>query len=316
MMLLLQSHGKMTTRELADKLEVSERTILRDMDALSAAGVPVVAERGQYGGWRLLGNFRSAISGMKLDDLKSLFILPSDRMLEELAIETGGQDIRRKLMASMPEAVRRSAKAFMEKIYIDTGTWKPSASEGERLRILREVQAALWEDRKLLIDYRNVSGERSERQVCPLGLVAKGNTWYLVALNEQGEYRTYRLTRIHRAEVMAESFTRPEHFDLIDHWKRSMRQFAASLPSYEIEVTVDRSILGRVTYTDKFLQMAEFIKDEAGQPAQLRLRFDTEEEAVRYVLGYGGRMKVERPAHLIPLIVEEARQVLRLYEEA
>lgn len=78
----------------------------------------------------------------------------------------------------------------------------------------------------------------------------------------------------------------------------------------------DKLILGRVTYTDKFLQMAEFIKDEAGQPAQLRLRFDTEEEAVRYVLGYGGRMKVERPAHLIPHIVEEARQVLRLYEEA
>jgi len=315
-MLLLQNQGKLTTRELADKLEVSERTILRDMDALSAAGVPVVAERGQYGGWRLFDTFRSAISGLTLDDLKSLFILPSDKLLEELAIRTGGQDIRRKLMASMPDVVKRSARDYMEKIYIDTGTWKPSAMEGERLKTLREVQAALWEDRKLRINYRNAEGELGERTVCPLGLVVKGNVWYLIASNEQAEYRIYRISRIHETEVLPETFARPENFDLIEYWKRSKQQFAASLPSYEVQVTVDRSIMGRVTFTDKFLQMAEFVSDADDPTPLLKLRFDTEQEAVQYVLGFGSKMKIVQPAHLIPLIVAEARQVLRMYEEA
>src|SRR5690606_5882662 len=85
-MMLLQTGGKMTTRQLAERLEVSERTILRDMDALSGAGIPVTAERGKYGGWKLLDGFRSAVSGLKLDELKSLFILPSDHLLEQLGI--------------------------------------------------------------------------------------------------------------------------------------------------------------------------------------------------------------------------------------
>jgi len=196
-MLLLQNNGKMTTRQLAETLEVSDRTILRDMDALSAAGIPVVAARGKAGGWTLHDRFRGAISGLTLDELKSLFILPSDQVLEQLGIRPGGSGVRRKLAAAMPASIRDSARQYLEKIHIDTGTWKPA--NGGLAETLRTVTAALWEDRKLRIRYRKADGNAAERVVCPLGLVAKGSVWYLAAMHGDREYRAYRVSRIVQA---------------------------------------------------------------------------------------------------------------------
>mgnify|MGYP001276821599 CR=1 FL=1 len=337
-MILLQNNGKMTTRQLAESLEVSERTILRDMDALSASGIPVTAERGKSGGWKLIDRFRSSVSGLKLDELKSLFILPSDQLLDQLGIRPGGLEIRRKLAASMPQAVKNSAQQYLEKIYIDTGTWKPSGSE--LTETLRQVQSALWEDRTIRIQYQKANGEFSERVVCPMGLVAKGNVWYLVAMNGEGisnanrggtvensernergggwqpEYRSYRISRIRRAEIQPESFARPEPFNLAAYWKESKQQFAASLPHFEVKVLVDPAIVNRITFTDKFLQKAEIGKAEGGGMVPAMLHFDSEEEAVEYVLGFGGKMKIVQPEDLIPLVIEQARAAIALYADS
>src|SRR5690606_35780480 len=144
-MILLANNGKMTAKQLSQQLEVSYRTILRDMDALSFAGIPVVAERGQAGGWRLPDHFRSAISGLKLEELKPLFILPSEQMLEELGMQAHGTLVRHKLLASLPSGVKNEARSFFDKIHLDSGSWKPSRRQHAALRT---VQQALWDDLK------------------------------------------------------------------------------------------------------------------------------------------------------------------------
>ena len=312
-MLLLQNNGKMTTAQLAEALEVSGRTILRDMDALCAAGIPVVAERGKSGGWKLIDRFRSSISGLTLDELKSLFILPSDQVLEQLGIRPGGAGIRRKLAAAVPQAMRSSARQYLEKIHIDTGTWKPGG--GRQPETLQTVMAALWEDRRLRIRYRKADGETTEREVCPLGLVAKGSAWYLAAMHADGECRSYRVSRVAGAEILPDTFARPAQFDLAAWWKESKERFAAALPRIEVRVLADPSVVGRLTFPERFVEIGEIGEaEEEGGWRTAVLVFQTEEEAARYVLGFGGKMRIVSPASLIPLVVEEAKAAIAQYE--
>jgi len=311
-MVLLQNNGKMTTEQLSRTLEVSQRTILRDMDALSLSGIPVIAERGKAGGWKLMDRFRSQISSLTLADMKTLFILPSEKILEELGLHNNGLDIRQKLLASMPGPAKRDAQQYLEKIYIDTGTWQQPSSE--KSKALNIVQQALWENKKLSILYEKADGYRSQRLVHPLGLVSKGSAWYLVALNDNNEYRNFRMSRIVQAAIEAEEFIRPEHFHLAEYWKQSKLDFTEALPSFEVQVLAHREMIGRMTFTDKFVKRVD-ANSETGKPlVNVTLKFNTEQEAIEYVLGYGGRIRLVQPEYLIDKIVQQARMVIEMYE--
>lgn len=310
-MMFLQNNAIMTTKELAGRLEVSQRTILRDMDALSHSGIPVVAERGKAGGWRLMDHFRHQLSGLKLEDMKALFIIPSEKMLDDLGIKTHGLDIRQKLLANLPSSTKTQARNFLEKIYIDTGTWKSSPEKNKALMV---VQQALWEDQKLKIVYQKTNGSCSHRVVSPLGLVAKGSSWYLVALNEKDEYRNFRLSRIIQVECAPEIFTRPEHFHLAEYWKQSKLEFTESLPSLKVKVLVDPAIISRMTFTDKFVDKVDTDVHKHGQLVCVTLNFNTEQEAIGYVLGFGEAMKLVEPEYLIEKVLHQARSVIEMYE--
>ncbi|GIP34592.1 YafY family protein [Paenibacillus sp. J2TS4] len=169
---------KMTTKELATELEVSERTILRDMDALSHAGIPITSNRGKDGGWRLLDNFRTHLSGLNIGDVKSLFLFPSEELLKDLGFNKQTLDTRQKLLASIPDTFQEEAQVSWERIHIDSGTWRQTK---ESVHALKTVQQAVWESKRLTIVYIQANGEQKERLVEPLGLVAIGNRWYLVA---------------------------------------------------------------------------------------------------------------------------------------
>lgn len=344
MLILLQNHHKLTTQQLASMLEVSNRTIARDMDALSFVGIPVVAERGRNGGWKLMDHFRSVLSGMKLDDMKALFILPSETMLAELGIQSHGQELRQKILANLPTTTKSQAQHFIEKIYIDTDAWKTregmekdkdkgggkGGGKDGTLSILSIVQKALWEDRKLTIGYKKLDGTHSERIICPLGLVAKGSVWYIVALNDQQEYRSFRLSRITSAVIEAESFSRPEQFNLGAYWQESKQAFAKALPSFEVRVLVERNSLARMTLTDRFVEKVDVHEGvnpdvkpdvnpdvnpgENGQWVEVALNLNTEQEAIAYLLSYGTKMKLIQPEYLIEKICDQAHAIITMYK--
>ncbi len=310
-MILLQTRGKMTAKELAKELEVSDRTILRDMDALSSAGIPIVSERGKEGGWQLLDTFRSKLSGLTLEDLKTLFIFPSGELFHDLGFNIKSLDTRQKLLAAVPENYRVEAQAVWERIHVDTSTWRQAKEKTNNLKI---VQRAVFESKKLKINYEQFGGEQKIRLVEPLGLVAKGNVWYLVALRN-GDIRNYRVSRIQFAEIENESFIRPIQFDLAAYWERSKVEFIQGLPEYEIIVEIDPAIVKRINFTSKFVQVIKIDRSKGDNWPIATLCFNDKQEAVEFVLGFANKIKVIKPKELSVEILSSAVSVVKLYEK-
>ena len=197
MLLLLQAHGKQTGREMATRLEVSERTVHRDMEALSAAGVPVFALRGVRGGWQLDDQWRTQVPGLDEAELRAL-LMAQPRVIGDHRLAAAAERALDKLMAALPVALRAQAASIRQRLYVDTTGWWGTT---ENLAALPVVQDAVSRDRKLAIHYRRADGEEVERTVDPLGLVAKGAVWYLVA-HTPGGFRTYRVSRIKHATLL------------------------------------------------------------------------------------------------------------------
>ncbi len=309
-MILLQNRGKMTAKELATELEVSDRTILRDMDALSNAGIPIVSDRGKGGGWRLMDNFRTRLSGLNIDDIKSLFLFPSGKLLEDLGLNMQGLDTRQKLLAAIPGTFRDEAQAIWERIHIDSSTWQQSK---EKVHALKTVQQAVWESKKLKMYYEQANGEQKERLIEPLGLVAKGNRWYLVA-SRNGELRNYRVSRIQTAQIEEETFKRPIDFNLADYWEQSKKEFIQNLPQYDVQVEIHPAIIPRINFTGKFVQFIqrESPNDDKWIPATLR--FNDKQEAVEFILGFANKMRVISPEDLPDKVVSAAMSVIEFYK--
>ncbi|MCJ7840103.1 YafY family transcriptional regulator [Lederbergia sp. NSJ-179] len=309
-MILLQNRGKMTAKELANELEVSDRTILRDMDALSNAGIPIVSDRGKDGGWRLLDNFRSKLSGLNIEDIKSLFLFPSEKLLEDLGLNIQALDTRQKLLAAIPGTFRDEAQAMWERIHIDSSTWRQSKEKEHALKI---VQKAVWESKKLKIFYEQADGEQKERLIEPLGLVAKGNRWYLVA-SRNGELRNYRVSRIHRAKVENETFRRPLNFNLVAYWEQSKVEFIQNLPKYDVQVEIHPSIMKRINFTGKFVQLIKTENSNGEKWIPATLRFNDKQEAIEFILGFANKIRVISPKDLPNKVVSSAISVIKFYK--
>ncbi len=219
-LLLLQARGQMTGRELARKLEVSERTVHRDMEALSAAGVPIFAMRGAHGGWQLDENWQTQVPGLDEAELRAL-LMAQPRALGDKRLAAAADRAIGKLMAALPQPLRERASSIRDRLYIDTTGWRGTS---ENLSMLAIVQDAVAQDRKLSFWYWRAGKERVERTVDPLGLIAKGSTWYLFAGTDHG-YRTYRVSRMEEAKLLDAPSVRPPNFNLEAAWKISAEEF-------------------------------------------------------------------------------------------
>src|SRR5215468_2621132 len=191
-LMLLQVHRKMTASDLARRMEVCERTIHRDMEALGAAGVPVLADRGSGGGWRLLEGYRTNLTGLNEVEVQALFLSNPPRLLADLGLEKASDAALLKLLAALPAMQRDGAEYVRQRIHVDVAGWRQSE---EAVPLLPVLQEAVWRERKLRFTYLRGDGVMVERVVDPLGLVAKGSIWYLVAAVE-GEPRSYRISRL------------------------------------------------------------------------------------------------------------------------
>ena len=247
-LLLFRTERRVTTGELARRLAVSPRTIHRDMDALSGAGVPVVAGRGAGGGWYLLAEYRTNLTGLSAAELQALFLAPAARLFADLGLSGAAAGARIKLRAALMQAQHPDAADVRERIHIDVAGWRQT--EGA-LPAMPTLQAALWGDRQLRIRYRRADGSESERMIDPLGLVAKGGLWYLIAA-VAGEVRTYRVSRIAAVTLLDTPCDRPSGFDLAAHWAASSRDFLAALPQYRATVRVATEVVRAIRVGGRF----------------------------------------------------------------
>lgn len=310
-LLLLQNRGKMTTKQLANELEVTERTIHRDMEALSGAGIPVMAERGKSGGWKLLDRYRTNLTGLKDTELKSLFISPSFQLLSDLGLSKEWYDARQKMVAAMPNSFQKDSLEAWNRIHVDTSSWKQPAEKIESFKIL---QQAIWDEKKLQIKYERADGEEILRKVNPLGLVAKGSTWYLIASSDE-KIRNYRASRLISVTLIDETFTRPNDFDLANYWSESTQSFIKSLPKYKVSVEVSPSIIQRIRFTGRFVQVDKIDPPSKNGWIPISFCFDTEQEAMDYILGFGDQIRIVQPGSLKQKIYHMAKRVVHFYEE-
>ena len=310
-LLLLQNNGKLTSRELADKLEVSERTIFRDMEALSAAGIPVFAERGSGGGWRLSEGYRTHLTGMKSKEILSLLLTNPTGLLDDLGIRGDFETAFQKLLAAAPETVKRNTDFVLQRIHIDGAGWHQTG--GESFGYLPIVQEAVWNERKLLIRYRREGNEPAERLVHPLGLVAKRNVWYMVA-EVDGHLRTYRISRLLDARLLDETFERPDGFQLAQYWEQSMAEFKSSLPRYPATVILKEELLSRLS-RERYVQIGATFPARDGW-LEAELVFETLDSASEIVLSFGAQLKVKEPSELRDRVKAEARAIVELYDAA
>jgi len=312
-LLLLQVHRQMTSRELARRLEVSERTIHRDMDALSAVGIPVVAERGIGGGWGLMQQYRTNLTGLNKSEIQALFLTRPSRLLEDLGLNKASNAASIKLRAALPPTGQTDAEYASQRIHIDVTGWhRPQESIAQ----LPVVQRAVWEERKIKIVYERGPGcEPVGRLASPLGLVAKGSVWYLVA-SVDGDVRSYRVSRIKEARLTDERCVRPEAFDLAEHWEHSMDQFKTHLPKYQATLRVSPDILPRLGYAGRFAQIERVGEPEQDGWIRAWMRFQFEEEAAEYVVSFGPRIEVVEPSSLRDRVLALARSVVAFYERS
>ncbi|HVG20699.1 MAG TPA: YafY family protein [Blastocatellia bacterium] len=310
-MLLLQVHRRMTARELADRLEVSERTIHRDMDALSGAGIPVFAERGSGGGWALMEEYRTNLTGLNREEIQALFLINPSRLLDDLGLGRASDAARIKLRAALPTTSRDEAEHARQRIYIDATGWNHSE---EAIPMLPTLQEAVWKERKLHISYRRHGCPAVERLVDPLGLVAKGRAWYLVAAAD-GEPRSYRVSRVQDARVLDEPCVRPEGFDLASYWEQSTVSFKANLPRYQASVRVSPSVFPRMRYAGRFARIEQVDSPDEEGWVRVSIRFDVEEMACEYVLSFGSQMEVLEPDSLREKVIDLARGVIEFYDQ-
>lgn len=309
--LLLQSRGRLTARELAARLEVSPRTIQRDMEALSAGGVPVVAERGAGGGWSLLGEYRTSLTGLNDDELHTLFVTRPTRVLADLKLGQAAERALLKLLAALPSVRRDGAEHARQRVHIDVAGWhRPE----ESAPLLATLQEAVWRGLQLRITYARGGGcDAVERVVDPLGLVAKGSVWYLVA-SVGGEVRSYRASGVRSAEPTGTTAVRPEGFDLAEFWEKSAEQFRAHLPHYRVTARVREDVVPRLPYGGRFARVERRGERDAEGWVEVALRFDSEEMACEYALGFGTLLEVLEPPALREKVLEAARGVVALYE--
>jgi predicted DNA-binding transcriptional regulator YafY len=292
-LLFLQSRGRVTAAEVAEELEVSVKTARRDLEALSIAGIPVYSQPGRGGGWSLLGGARTDLSGLTAAEARTLFLVAGPSS----AITPEAKAALRKLVRALPETFRAEAEKAAAAVVLDPAGWggtRPATPPH-----LASLQEAVIAGVQVRLGYTDAKGEASERVVHPLGLVAKGSTWYLVADTANGR-RTFRVWRISRVELTEEPAERPAGFDLHRAWqeivetlddRRGLRRVAALVDAESVRwlrvtfgtrlVVGDTTTDGRVhvdigfppTHDDPARQLAVFAEGiEVLDPPDVRAR--------------------------------------------
>lgn len=307
LVLLLRRRGRMTATELARELEVSPRTVMRDVEALSAAGIPVYAERGCTGGFALLPGFTTDLTGLTHDEALALLTAQSRATPEALGLGPAFAAAVRKVVAAMPDSARRSATHAADRVLVRQGGWLGDPEPDPHLAAVRR---AVFADRRLRLRYAARDEPARWRTVDPVGLVEAGGRWYLLALRDGAE-RTYRLSRVEAVEELDEPVRRAGDVDLEEVWQRRRAAFVAALPTTAVTVRV------RADRRADLAAAALVLDGEgpAGGSEWLRVEaaFGDERHAERVLWMLGADAEVLAPAELRARIAARAAAAAALY---
>jgi predicted DNA-binding transcriptional regulator YafY len=308
----LQAKGRVTAQALASECEVSLRTIYRDIDALSVAGVPVYSDRGPDGGYRLLDGYRTRLNGMSRAEAEALFLtgLPGPAALLGLGSILAGAEM--KLLAALPADLRQSAETMRARFHLDAAGW---FDDLEQPALLPELTAATWRPAPITMRYQSRKDE-VERRVDPLGLVLKNGVWYLVGRIGE-DIRTYRVARISDLTVLDETFARPPGFDLQAHWRASADDFEDTL--YRDHATVRLSPLGLQRASRLSRARARAVTETAAPPdahgwREVRLPIESLREGIGVLCMLGAEAEVLEPPELRAAMADVAMKMGLIYK--
>lgn len=312
MVLLLQSRPSMTAAELARELEVSERTVARDVLSLSEAGVPVYADRGRAGGYRLIGGYRTRLTGLGRSEVEALFLSGVPAALRDMGLADAASAARLKVSAALLPELRDAADGAAQRFHLDAPAWYREPATPE---LLPAVADAVWDDRRVAARYRRKDTE-VERELEPYGLVLKAGVWYLAARAGE-DVRVYRIDRFTSVTLLDDRFTRDPDFDLPAFWAERAAQFARSILRDEVTVRLTPAGARQLRHvTDR--AGADEALAAAGEPDEqgritVTLPVESLDVAFSQLLGLGPEGEVLAPAALRERFAEAAARTYGLY---
>ncbi|WP_331648808.1 helix-turn-helix transcriptional regulator [Piscinibacter sp.] len=312
-LMLLQSRGRMSAQALAAELEVSVRTVYRDVDELSAAGVPVWADRGRLGGFQLQPGWRSRVDGLTAPEAQALFLGGLPGPAAELGLGEAMASAQLKLLAALPDGWREDARRVGSRFHLDPIDWYRGPAATDHLPAIAQ---AVWSERRIAVRYESWKGV-TRRRLEPLGLVLKAGVWYMAAGSGKEPPRTYRLSNILELVVSEERFARPKDFDLVAYWLASTRRFEREL--YRDSAVLRVSPLGMKRLRGLSTAVADAADKAAGDVdtwgwRRVTIPIESVDHAAGQMLRLGPEAQVLRPAALRKKLVETIAAMAVLYD--
>jgi predicted DNA-binding transcriptional regulator YafY len=312
LLMLLQAHGRMSATTLAEKLEVSVRTVLRDIDELSASGVPVRALRGADGGFELLEGWRTRLTGLTPAEAQAMFMVGAAGPTAQLGLGDAAESAQLKMLAALPQEWQADARRVASRFHLDAVGWY---KREERLPALPVVADAVWNSRRLTIRYDSWKAV-VDRRIEPLGLVMKSGEWYVVAAAGKGTPRTYKLSNILTLDAGG-TFTRPRGFDLAKYWNESIARFETGLYRGTATLRASAKGLKRLSYLSaavgEAVDRARAKSDSEGW-IRLTIPIESVDMAANDLLRVGAECEVLQPAELRQRIAAAATEIARIYK--
>jgi predicted DNA-binding transcriptional regulator YafY len=312
--MLLQSRGRMTAQELAEVLDVSERTIYRDIDALCSSGVPIYPEYGPGGGFALLDSYRTNLTGMTQNELSALFMLSVPSPFEKLGISQELRSALLKLSAALPAARRASEEQAHNRFLID---WEGFHAE-EPVPHLRVIQEAVWKNQRLLISFRVMRDTPiADVPADPYALVAKAGEWFLIAMRA-GRLDVLRIANLTGVRAIGETFTRQPDFDLTRYWNEWCQGYQARRKNYPVKVRLAPEALSYLPLYFGYRATEWFEHAETSQEdgwITITVTFESLQSARGQLLSLGRAVEVLEPLALRCSLIDYAAQVSQLYRE-
>ncbi|MDZ7937861.1 MAG: YafY family protein [Rhodoferax sp.] len=308
--MLLQTRGRMSAQALAEVLEVSVRTLYRDVDQLTAAGVPIYAEQGRNGGFQLVDGWKTTLTGFTASEAQAVFMSGLAGPAAELGLGEQVVDAQLKLISALPAHQRDDAQRVQSRFHLDPADWY---READPVPHLSTVATAVWEGLQLTLRYESWKAE-VQRTVHPLGLVLKAGVWYLVATSE-AKPRTYRISNILEATVLDKVSVRPKRFDLPNYWADSIQRFEAEL--YQGQAVVRANAQGMKQLRQLSSAVAQAIaavpRPQGDETVRLKIPIETLEQASYQLLRMAPDVEVLSPAALRNAIVRRLQAIQACY---